>query len=225
MAGGTEIELKLLVDGPAALRAVAAAAAKRGARASAPRRQENHFFDTADGRLRRADQTLRLRAEEGRFELAAKGAAAEQGDPVLHVRAEDEAEVDAELARRVLAGEVGILDALERALGRTSPLLARMRAALAGAALAHAGSFENQRVVVGPLLAGGERLALELDRTRFPGGREDCEVELELPASAVPAGRALLLELLAEAGVEGRPAPSKAARFFEALSAARSAPR
>jgi hypothetical protein len=120
---------------------------------------------------------------------------------------------------------VGILDALERALGRTSPLLARMRAALAGAALARAGSFENQRVVVGPLLAGGERLELELDRTRFPGGREDCEVELELRASAVAAGRALLAELLAEAGVEGRPATSKAARFFEALSAARSAPR
>ena len=219
MAGGTEVELKLLVDGPEALRAVAAAAARRGARAGPARRQENHFFDARDGRLRRADHTLRLRAEEGRFELCAKGPAEAGGDAELHVRAEAEAEVDAGLARRVLAGEVSILDALERALARPSALLARIRAVLGGAALEHAGSFENERTVVGPLRADGAELALELDRTRFPGGRVDCEVELELPASAARAGRALLAELMAESGVLGRPAPSKAARFFEALSA------
>lgn len=222
MAGGTEVELKLLLEGPEDLRALAAAAARRGARASAPRLQENHFFDARDGRLRRADLTLRLRAEEGCFSLAAKGAAEGGGDASLHVRAEDEVLVDADVAGRVLAGEVGIQDALEGALGGPSALLAHIRGVLGNAAVVHAGAFTNERVIVGPLDAGGTEVALELDRTRFPDGRVDCEVELELPAPAVGAGRALLDELLSEAGVRGRPVSSKAARFFEALSGARS---
>lgn len=221
MDGAQEIELKLAVGGPDALRAVAAAALRRGARARPPLRQENLFFDAPDGRLRRADHTLRLRAEGGRFRLAAKGPLEGRADPALHVRAEEEAELGADEALALQRDGAGALDALERALGQTSPLIARLRRLLAGAELVHAGAFENERVVVGPLAAGGAQLYLELDRTLFPGGRVDCEVELELPAGALEAGRALLLALLDEAGVVGTPAASKAARFFEAQARAR----
>jgi inorganic triphosphatase YgiF len=219
--GAEEIELKLAVGGPLDLQAVAAAAVRRGARAQPARRQENRFFDAPDGRLRRADLTLRLRAEEGRFQLTAKGPLAPAPDPALHQRAEEEADLGADEARALLSSPAGALDALARALGHASALVARMRRILEGGELVHAGAFENERTVVGPLLAGGAQVFLELDRTLFPGGRVDCEVELELPADAVEDGRALLQDLLRDAGVEGRPAASKAARFFEALERAR----
>lgn len=210
-----EIEFKLLVDGPRALEAVARAAVARGAQRAAPARQVNHFLDTAAGALRAGDAVVRLREEGGRWVLAAKGAAEAEGE--LHRRVELELEVPAEVAERVLAGRADPLALLESGLG-THPLLAGLRAAAGDHPLVHAGCFTNRRTRVGPLSVADHELYLELDRTEFPGPVEHCEIELELPAGSEQAAGALLHELLAEAGVSGTAAPSKAARFFRALA-------
>jgi hypothetical protein len=85
------------------------------------------------------------------------------------------------------------------------------------------GAFVNERTRVGPLAcegAGGPpviELWLELDRTFLPDGALHFEVELEVPEGSEAAAETLLGELCAAAGVRGRSARSKAARFFESL--------
>ncbi|MEM7308239.1 MAG: CYTH domain-containing protein [Planctomycetota bacterium] len=215
-----EIELKLLVDGPEALARLARAAEARGARASEPVSQVNHFFDSEDGLLRRTDRTVRVRREGERFRLTVKGALSDAGGgdaADLHTRPEVDVGLENERAEAVLRGELDPLALLREVAGR-SALADRVEADLAGAPLCHSGSFRNERTRVGPLRVAGSELVLELDRTSFPGDRLDCEVELELPAAAVEGGRALLAELFAEAGIEGRPAEGKAKRFFRALA-------
>ena len=210
-----EIEFKLLVDGPEALEAVARAAAARGARRAAPARQVNHFLDTAAGALRAGDAVVRLREEGSRWVLAAKGAAEQAGE--LHRRVELELDLSSEVAARVLEGRADPLELLEGGLG-THPLLAGLRSSAGDQPLVHAGCFTNRRTRVGPLQVAGHALHLELDRTEFPGPVEHCEIELEVPAGTEQAAGLLLRELLAEAGVSGTSAPSKAARFFRALA-------
>ncbi len=212
-----EIELKLALCGPEALRALQAAAERRGARAERPVRQENHFFDAADRRLGRADQVLRLRFEDGHARLSAKGPAQAASERALHVREELEVEIEPALAQRILEGACSPLEALRAALASEGELCASLRRRMGGEPFVRMGGFVNQRTRVGPLAAGGQALFLELDRTEFPGGRVDHEVELELPAPLVDAGAKLLAELLQEARVAGEPAESKAARLFALL--------
>ncbi len=212
---GKEIEFKLGVADADALRRVAAAAEARGARARPAVRQVNHFFDTPDGALRRGDRTLRLREEAGRFLVTYKGAKEEGADARLHARAEEELEIGAAEARRLLDGELSPLSLFDSGL----PVIAALRAELGGRELAHTGSFANERARVGPLVLAGAEVELELDRTELPGDRVDCEVELELPAGLEDEGRRLLDELFAAASTEGFPVVGKAQRFFEALAA------
>ena len=211
-----EVEFKLLVDGPGELEAIARAAEARGARTGASVLQQNHFIDTADGALRAGGGLVRLREEAGRWTLAAKGPGEQQGE--LHRRTELELEVAPGVAARLLAGELDPLAELERGVG-PSELLAELRRARGTARLVPVGTLANERTRVGPLACpGGGALWLELDRTRLPGGATHYEIELEVPEGAEPAAQRLLGELCAAAGVRGRPAASKAARFFEALA-------
>jgi inorganic triphosphatase YgiF len=210
-----EVEFKLLFAGPAELEALARAAEARGARQGPCVLQHNHFIDTPDGALRRGGGLLRLRAEGGRWTLAAKGPGEQQGE--LHRRTELEIEVAPGVAAGLLAGELDALAELERGLG-PSALLAQLSRARGARRLGLVGGFDNERTRVGPLACpGAGPLWLELDRTRLPGGETHHEIELEVPEGAEPAAARLLGELCAAAGVRGRPAASKAARFFEAL--------
>jgi len=217
----SEIEFKFRVDDEEALAAVARAALGDDAGLPAPARQVNHFFDSADRRLAGAGCALRLREEEGRAWLTAKGRAAGGGDATLTRREETEVELDAELGRALLAGERDPLAVLRERAG--TGLVARMQSALGGAAVAYLGAFENQRRRVGPFEreVGGEPvvLLLELDRTRFPGDRVECEVEAEVARGDEERAARALRDLLASAGVRWGSAPSKAERFFAALSA------
>jgi inorganic triphosphatase YgiF len=210
-----EVEFKLLVDGPGELEALARAAEARGARTGASVLQQNHFIDTADGALRAGGGLVRLREEAGRWTLAAKGPGEQQGE--LHRRTELEIEVAPGVAARLLAGELDPLAELERGLG-PSEFLAELARARGRQRLVPVGTLANERARVGPLACGASALWLELDRTRLPGGTTHYEIELEVPEGSEPAAQELLAELCAAAGVRGRPAPSKAARFFEALA-------
>ncbi len=222
MAGssGVETEFKRRVDSERDLEAVAAAAGD-GPRATA--RQENHFFDTADRVLAAAGWALRLRDEDGRFFLTAKGpkgaARTDVGAVELAARPEVEAEVPAELARAILDGRAAPLAALSEAAGGG---LDGLLAAVGDAPLSHVGSFRNRRTRLGPVALEGEggtvEVVLELDRTEFPGDVVHWEVEVEVDPDRAPAVGAALEALFRRAGVSGRSAPSKAKRFFRALA-------
>jgi hypothetical protein len=94
-----------------------------------------------------------------------------------------------------------------------------LEAARDGAALRDWGGFENVRRVVPVTLPGGEPLLLEVDRTTFPGGRIDEEVEIELAREELAAEVEAWLEARARAaGIETRASTPKVGRFFAAVT-------
>jgi uncharacterized protein YjbK len=180
--------------------------------------QENHFFDTPQGALRRGGYALRLRFEGARRVLTAKGAATSAD--VLRQRPEDEADIDAVEAERILSGALAPLERLRLALAPTTSALVDAIEHTAGeSALAHVGSFRNVRRYVGPVDVAGVDVTFEMDRTEFPGGRIDheVEVEVELAGEELERFEAELRATFARAGIPWKTAPSKARRFFEAL--------
>jgi uncharacterized protein YjbK len=212
---GRERELKLRVPGRAALDAVRRAA---GGDAAPAQRQRNHFFDTAGRDLARARLALRLREEGRRAFVTAKGPV-EASAGAFTARAEDEVEVDADTAQRILAGALSPLVPLA---GR--PLAAAIARAAAGKPIGCFGSFANERTrVPWRIDTGSGRVdaVLELDETAFPGERVEHEVELEIPPDVDPAAAERALRaLLARAGVAGEPAPPKLERFLASLGEA-----
>jgi uncharacterized protein YjbK len=216
-----ETEFKFLVEDE---RAFDALAAHVGLELGAPLTQNNHFFDTAEGLLRRARYALRLRLEPGRARLTAKGPAQQgAGETDLAVRPEEEIELDAEVANAILRGGLSPLEAFEER-GGDSRLLLSIRGLVGERALLPIGSFLNHRRLLGPVplaCGSGEIPAIfELDRTEFSGGRVDCEIEVEVEHDASPACREALHALLADAGVAWRPSRSKVERMFEAAGGA-----
>lgn len=219
---GHEIELKLQLPDEAALEAVARAAG--GVRAQAVR-QINHFFDAASRPLRAHSFGLRLRDEEGRYFLTAKGPKTSPGQGALALRQEEEVEIPRARAEAILAGVEDPLDVLFRAVRpEGQKLLAAMLSALGRQPLGYLGAFENQRTridTVLPCASGPQPVLLELDRTTYPGGIVHVEIELELDTEEAAAQALPALEaLLARAGTTGRPASGKASRFFRFLDAA-----
>jgi uncharacterized protein YjbK len=218
--GATEIELKLAVDDAAALERIARAAG--GAADAVTVAQTNHFFDTADRALDRGRFVLRLRAEDADWYLTAKGSTVTSAGGALKRSLEEELQIDDATARALLAGTASPLDRLDdRSSSTRDALVAALRDAVGAAPLTTIGSFTNRRTKLPTTLSvHGAPLpvVLELDTTTFPGGVVHHEVEVELTegTDAAAAERALR-DLLARAGVVGRPAPGKSKRFFAAL--------
>ncbi len=181
--------------------------------------QENHFFDTRDADLREAGYALRLRIEERRRLLTAKGPAT-RSEGGLTDRPEVEVEVEPAEAERILSGDLAPLDLL--AARESSRLIDLLSSWAGGQPLAHVGSFKNVRRHVGPVQlvgrGGSVEVSFEMDRTELPGDRVDFEVEVEIPEAHATVCRAALEDLLARAGIPWETAPSKAQRFFEALA-------
>jgi len=185
--------------------------------------QVNHFFDTTDWALQRAGCILRLREEDGAFVVTAKGPSESTGDEVFTSRLEEEVAVDSARARQILNGKLSPLDALKlRHGGEHTNLTSRLARALGERPLYHVGAFRNERRRIGPVTLPGDgpelSVVFELDRTEFPHGRVDYEVEVEIAAGDAARCRAALMSLFEKAGIPWRTAPSKAARFFGTLA-------
>lgn len=147
--------------------------------------QVNAYLDTADGRVAERREMVRLRRENDARVLTYKqGVRAEDG--YFEAR-EFEAPITAEEWERLLGGrEVG-LEHLE-------PLTV-LRSSVGLGPLRVTGEVRNLRLRYP--LANGD--VLELDRTEFPGGRLDFEIEVE---TAHPEEvRSLLEDLAGRAGV------------------------
>ena len=212
-----ETEFKLLLEGAegvSALRAVL----PNGPQAVPTLAQTNHYFDTRDGAFAAGSCALRLRSEDGTWTITAKGPALDAGcEAALSQRAEEECLVQELEAEAILAGQVSPLALLLESSGSPPPaLLARLQELSSERPLVHLGSFRNQRTRVGPVQLDGvhDPVVFEFDHTQFPGGREDWEVEVEIPGPEVQATGHALRALFERARLEWRPAPTKAARFF-----------
>lgn len=213
MSEHREIELKRLLVGEGAGEKLVAALSGRVAR---DRVQVNHLFDTANYALRRARYALRLRTEGRKAFLTAKGPTRSVGRSTGS-KVEAEAAISMPLAKRVLTGRVDPLAALRARL--RNPAYARLwrafERAVGDRAPRHVGHFENRRRTVRARLPSGLRIAVEIDRTYFPGGRVDHEVEIELPSeAAVAEAERWLRARLRQAGVAARKSTPKVARFY-----------
>lgn len=213
-----EIEVKrLLVGERAGDRLLAALRAP----VEPAKHQVNHFFDTADAALRRARCTLRLRFEDGAPILTAKG-------PSLRVSADTAAKLEAEariepaLAEAILLGRADLVTELRARVtdGAFADLWSDIERSRGGAPLRRLGSFENQRRTAIVPLPQGLTLRVEVDRTRFPDGGVDEEVEIELPSPEIAGEVERWLEAAARAaGVVTAPSSPKIARFLQRLAA------
>jgi len=217
--GHQEIELKRLLIGEGAAEKLVAALGTDAAH----KQQINHVFDTDDFRLKAARHSVRLRFENGTPILTAKGPSRAVGT-VTRARTEAESTIDPEVAARILAGAIDPVAALgERvSLDAFAELFRGLEEACGGRPLRAIGHFENWRRAVPVVLPGGLALEVEIDRTRFPDGHIDEEVEIEVPSDdMVPAVEAWLNERVAAAGITAQTSTPKVARFFAAIAAAR----
>lgn len=229
-----ETELKLLLPDEAAWRRVRAALA--------PGRkviQQNHFFDRADAALRAARIGVRLREEAGRATLTVKADRAAASAGAVTTRIELESEFPAERVEGALRDGLDLLPWIarwrgEQAVAGVDPELAAFFAGLEtlvdGERLALRMAFVNEREALRLPLRDAEgpfEVELALDRTSFPGGRVDHEIEVELEVEKERAAdfvarveRAVRAWLASLGGIEGRPAPSKLARLDAVLAVA-----
>ena len=157
--------------------------------------QSNHFFDSSDGSLRAARIGVRLRREPEGFLLTVKSDGLSETEGSLSRRIELEAPLSAEKFASALID--GLLltpwicewrERLDLASGEVSELRAFLSrlTALAPERLQLLGGFENERTtgeVQLNLPRGPLSIEVELDRTHFPGGRTDFELEVEFPAA------------------------------------------
>jgi uncharacterized protein YjbK len=210
-----EIELKRRLTGPDAAARLLGVLGP----VAADVEQVNHVFDTPDRSLHRTRHTLRLREQEGRFILTAKGPSRGVSGSV-GTRTEAESEIERDVARHLLAGQGDPLAELRRRLTDAAfdELWEGIDQARSGQPLRELGQFHNRRRSVRVQIAPDLSLCVEVDQTRFPNGRVDEEVEIELSRPEL-AGEveAWLAERAAAAGVETASSTAKFARFYAAL--------
>lgn len=188
--------------------------------------QTNHFFDSAELCLHKNHFVIRLREEGENRILTIKGKQQKDagGISVLTDRIEQEVVVPHEAALALLRGTIPARQVIKQHFGdRSSAILQMIASACQENDLVHIGKFENIRVHLPPVdLVIGDKsttVEFELDTSTFPDGSIDHEFEIEITEhSDADNMEAALIELFQQAGIEWNSAPSKAERFFSALS-------
>ncbi|MFB0712345.1 inorganic triphosphatase [Buttiauxella noackiae] len=193
-----EIELKFIVN-PAELDSIRNKLNSLESRHSEPRQLLNIYYETADNHLRRHDMGLRIRGDNGRYEMTMKIAGRVTGG--LHQRPEYNVELSkAELDLSLLPKEVwpeGLSpDDLQ---SRLNPLFST--------------DFAREKWVV---THGKSRIELALDLGEVKAGdlaEPLCELELELLEGETADVLALAKQLVAQPGLR-QGSLSKAARGY-----------
>jgi len=184
--------------------------------------QRNLFLDGENGELSFEKIALRVRREK---EFPAAGPAIEH--VVLALKAGISS--DGVLSKREeIESPLGLsMDEVARSPGRLlmmvqEPILELKKRVPALESLKTIGVFDNDRVVI-PVSLDIEgkmvKTTWEVDRTVFPGGRVDCELEIELEDESGADAIAQAVErTLADAGVKTVPQPNgKYSRFLSCL--------
>jgi uncharacterized protein YjbK len=170
--------------------------------------QRNHYFDTGDGCLVRRGLMLRVRDEDGEIIVTLKGPAKRHG--FASVRTEVEEGLQRDLWEQILHGQ-GALEHLDAApLRMLEPILG-------GRTLKLLGWIDNERRIH-RLSSGPLDLTVELDRTRFPDGSEEYELEVEVDRHRQEAAETYLRDILSELGLSWElQSKGKYQRFREKL--------
>tara|TARA_B100000683_G_scaffold274697_1_gene323441 strand:- start:4946 stop:5626 length:681 start_codon:yes stop_codon:yes gene_type:complete len=186
--------------------------------------QTNAFFDTPGLHLKQAGLILRLRTENNRFVLTAKGTAPADvtGDDTLACRLEEETEITAEEAQALLENRMNPIQLLEKGDWPQDAQDQKNRLLLMGhlktLTTAHdftpLGSFKNDRRVI-PVSIDNVVFRFECDATHFSSSHTDYEVEIELShATEAPLVKHFVKTCFNALGIPEKSAPGKAWRFF-----------
>lgn len=133
--------------------------------------QVNAFFDSEDHQLLKAGWGLRVRTENGRGLVTLKRTTGDDQTMAL-VREEIEGEIDRGVALAVINLQTDILSL-------DSPPIAFVKQEFGDLPVARIARFENKRLKKQHRI-GDYQYTLELDRTEFPDGSCDYELEMEL---------------------------------------------
>ena len=171
-------------------------------------RQVNHYYETSEDHLARARVSLRVREETDvgtdrlRLLLTLKEAGLRAG--ALLVRPEFESELGEDAWAAVKDGSMHFADLDLPPIHRLADVLQETVPDLSGLALAELGTVENVREVFD---FADKSLSMEvlLDRTAYPDGTEEFELECELPPSDAGQGARVLRGLFEELGIDWRP--------------------
>lgn len=184
------------------------------ARLGQPKRvlgQDSFFFDTAADDLARAGVSLRVREERKEpdgspsIKLTVKEAGKRAG--ALMVRPETESRLTPGLWEVLRAGRKHFDELKNRPVSHLRNVLADF----AKMQLGVIGSFTNRRDVYS-LRVGRRVLEVLIDKTRYPDGSEEIELECELPQSAAGQASRALRDLFGELEIEWR--PSKEGKYL-----------
>ncbi len=188
--------------------------------------QINHFFDSPASCLHGHQLALRIRQEDGSNILTIKGDKQSVSDSseVLTERIEEESALSAETANALIAGSMPVEELVQQQFSSRAPqLVETILSACSGQRVQYLGKFRNQRIQLPPVTLNAAdyeaSVEFELDTSYFPDGNIDYEIEVEISADSdsekIGEG---LIELLKNAGIDWGTAPSKAVRFFQAIS-------
>ena len=188
--------------------------------------QTNHFFDSPASCLQGQQLALRIRQEDGSNILTIKGDkhAVSDSSEVLTERIEEESALSAETAHALIESSMPVEEIIEQQFRpRASQLVDTILSACRGQRMGYLGKFRNQRIQLPPValdIADYETsIEFELDTSYFPDGSIDYEIEVEITEDSDSEKISeYLIELLKNAGIEWGTAPSKAVRFFKAIS-------
>ena len=162
------------------------------------RLREEAVVGTGEGTDEGTGETTNHGTGAPKFLLTVKETGLRAG--ALMVRPELESEIDEELVRAIRGGPVQFAEL-------DLPPIHRLREAVegfAGLTLAELGSVGNLRDVFGFEHESGS-LEILLDRTTFPDGSEEFELECELPGALAAQGARILRELFDDLGMDWRP--------------------
>lgn len=215
-----EIEFKLVLQSEAEFLEIAQQSTGRKWELPPPLLQTNHYFDTPSGSLRRARIALRLRKQADRYRLTLKGKSERSSaGGALTERREEEFELRSDQAQSILSGAGSPLDVFE-ARCPNSQMVKLAKHAIGAESVQNLGSFQNRRWRLGPLElseAEGISLCMEFDRSEFPNGAIEYELEVEVPNFVCDSVERALRRAFEAGGLPWRTAKSKAQRFFERL--------
>lgn len=170
--------------------------------------QTNIFYDTADRLLLKNKWALRLRSENNKGFITAKGVSSKSG--AASIRDEIEIEIGSEKVNNIIESPNKIFDYVSSDFDFIKDFIQ-------DAPLVKLVEFNNIRQRIEYAGASGESYLLEIDRTKFQNGRIDYELEVELEdagkiSDAEKAIKRLLESLSIEYQVESK---SKFARALE----------
>jgi uncharacterized protein YjbK len=188
--------------------------------------QVNHFFDSPSLCLHKKHFAIRLREEKDKNLLTVKGekTLGPKENSVLSNRVEEEVAIPRQTAVDLLHERIAPQQAIrDHFKSKASPILTMINTACNDQDLVHIGEFSNIRIHLPPVILPGanssNKLEFELDSSTFPDGSIDHEIEVEIAEHTDAAlVESALVELFQQAGIKWHSAPSKAERFFAAIT-------